>query len=118
MIFFKDIFPKHTVSHKINIIGRFHADHVPEMPWQAEIFHAVWQLRIGDILRLRRSCHQEFIAQLFEGIAAIEEGRLQNRMLHHGVFHRRGIHGAAQAILQEGIAAAMIRVGMRIKDRG
>ena len=118
MIFFKDIFPKHAVCHKINIIGRFHADHVPEMPRQAEIFHARRQKRIGDILPLGGGCHEEFIPQLLEGIAAVKEGWLKHRVLHNRQFHGCGIDGAVKPILQQSIAAVMVGVGMGVDDCG
>ena len=88
------------------------------MTGQAEIFHAFRQFCFGDILSFGRGRHQKFISQFFERIAAIEEGRFQNGVFHHSHFHGGAVNSAAEAILQQGIAAVVVGIGVGIDDGG
>ncbi len=73
---------------------------------------------LQELRHPRRFRHEQLAAQGRGGEAAPQEAGLQQRVLDEGGLDPGGRDGAARAGLQEGIAPAVVGVGVGVRDAG
>ena len=71
---------------------------------------------VGDLLHLAALRHEKFVLQVGTGIAAVEEGRLENRAADEGRLDALGKDAAAGLLLEIAVAAGVVGVGVGVDN--
>ena len=88
------------------------------MSRQGQQLEALWQYVRRQLMGIAGLGHQEFVAQLRRREAAVEKGRLQQRVAGDVTLDTGGVDGAARLLLQILVAAHVVGVGVGVVDGG
>ena len=119
MVFLRRLLREHAVRRENDVVRGADADHVHGVAGQLQHFQTAESPEIrffyGSYRRGFR--HQEFVAQLFGGIAAVEHDRLQDGMTRDSRCDGGAEDGCSGAVRDELVAADVVRMQVGVDDR-
>ena len=118
MVLLHDVGAEEAVRQEPDAVRRMEAAHVEKVPGEGEHGEALRQIFRRQSLAIAGLGQQKFVPQGFAGIASVEEGRFQNRVGGDGGVDSWGESGNLQPLLEQGIAAVVVGVGMGVEDGG
>ena len=107
-----------AVGQVDHVLRRAEAHHVEEVTGQGQQLKALRQHVRRQLMGVAGLGHEELVAQLPRREAAVEKGRLQQRVAGDVALDSGGVDGAAGLLLQILVAAHVVGVGVGVVDGG